>query len=440
MNETKPYMNNYATGLSSSLLIYVLSGYFAVYLFFFIYPVFLNSNHVMLFYINVPPEKTIGCDLASVIRSSKELFIAKHTPYIGSILYPPLTYVLFGLLLTVSTSTAYAIMTIITIICYIFIVLILPLWANMRKSLSPLLILLLVPGLSSYGFQFEIERGQFNVITMFLCLGSVWIYHYHHRYRYLAYFLFSLSIQLKLYPAIFIFLFIKDWRDWKNNIKRFSGLGVFNFALLFILGPKIFVDFVTRVRANMASPTIWIGNHSIRSFAAVYSTKFSWWAKEDSGLVYVLLFLFVAVCIFLIVVQAYRQKYNGINPYLLLACTIGAMLIPSESNDYKLSILVAPVAMAFHNDYFTKIYEYRSRRLISILMFVFSFAYSLTLYTYNTKAHVLLLVNNLPALMMLLFITTAFSLMNKPGQEMQSREEKAVQQTIDLSITGRKRG
>jgi hypothetical protein len=384
-----------------------------------------------MLYASVPREQTIGCDLAHAIYCSREFFTTNHTPYIQSSLFPPLTYVLLGLLIGVSRPEAYAIMTIITIICYIFTALILPLWANMRKSLSPLVILFLVTGLLSYGFQFEIERGQFNVITMFLCLVSVWIYHYHHRYCYLAYFLFSISIQLKLYPAIFIFLFIKAWRDWKSNIKRFLGLGVFNFALLFVLGPQIFVDFVTRVKEHSVNPIFWVGNHSIRAFAIVFSTKYSLWPKEDSELIYILLFLFAAVCIFLIVFQAYRQKYNGINPYLLLACTFGAMLIPSESNDYKLSILVAPVAMALHNEYFAKIFNYRSRLLISILMVVFFFAYSLTLYTFIIKGYVLLLLaNNLPALMVMLLITTVFSLMNKPEQEIRFEKKKLTNKLL----------
>ena len=50
--------------------------------------------------------------------------------------------------------------------------------------------------------------------------------------------------------------------------------------------------------------------------------------------------------------QCYRQKQNGINPFLLLACTIGALLIPSVSNDYKLSILAAPVAIFLTNNRF----------------------------------------------------------------------------------------
>ena len=418
MSKTRPQqdLNKKPAGISA--LVFVLLGFLVSYLLFFICPVFLNSTHLMQHYAVVPRETPIGIDLQSALDHCKEVFITKTNPYTGSSLFPPLTYIIFGPFLAVDLSTAYLIITIISLICYIFITFLFPLWTNRQKPLSPLLILFFVSGLFSYGFQFEIERGQFNVISMFLSLSAVLIYHNYHRFRYLAYGLFSIAVQFKIYPAIFIFMFVRDWRDWKNNIKRFLGLGAFNFALLFILGPGVFVNFVKRVMAHMADPFIWIGNHSIRSFATVASTRFSWWAKEDLGLVQCLLAAFVAVCIFLIIVQAYRQNKNGINPYLLLGCTIAAMVIPSESHDYKLSILTAPVALAFHNDYFAKIADYRSRRLVFLLIFVFSFAYSSTLYTYNVRYQMLLfMVNNLPALMILLFITTVFSLMNKPGKE-----------------------
>ena len=42
---------------------------------------------------------------------------------------------------------------------------VLPPPANSRKRLTPELLLVFVTGLLSYGFQFELDRGQFNVIA-----------------------------------------------------------------------------------------------------------------------------------------------------------------------------------------------------------------------------------------------------------------------------------
>jgi hypothetical protein len=164
-----------------------------------------------------------------------------------------------------------------------------------------------------------------------------------------------------------------------------------------------------------------MGNHSIRAFATLVPRILPWvqeYSDTDAGLIQILMAVFVAVCIFLIMLQAYRQKQNGINPHLLLACTIGASLIPSVSHDYTLSILTASVAMVFCKDYFTESDGYRSRLIIPLLTFIFSVAYSSTLFASTNKPRIL--ANNLPALMVMLFITTIFSLMSKPGHEVQS--------------------
>jgi hypothetical protein len=376
----------------------------------------------MQFFMYLPRLNPIGADMKATIHDSEELFIAKQTPYTGISTYPPLAYVLLAPLLAVTGPTAHFIVTIINVFCYTFITLLFPLWTSREKPLSPLLMLFFISGLFSYGFQFELERGQFNVIAISLCFFAIWIYHYRHRYRYLAYAMFSISIQLKLYPAIFVVMFIRDWDDWKGNIKRFLGLAAVNFALLFVLGPKIFVDFLKVTKGRTMAPGAWFVNHSIQSFVTLILTK-SPWAKEYSGycgLIQFLLLVLVAVCIFLIILQAYRQKQTGINPYLLLACTIGAMLIPATSYDYKLSILAAPVATVFHKDCFAKIANYRSRLVISLLIFAFCAVYSSTLFSYCYKPPTLWLLSDSPALMALLLITTVFSLMREPTRELQT--------------------
>jgi hypothetical protein len=93
------------------------------------------------------------------------------------------------------------------------------------------------------------------VFTLLLCLTSIYIFHYHPKYRLLAYILFSLSVQLKLYPAIFIVMFVDDWRDWKNVVLRFLGIGLVNLLLFFVMGYQTFQDFIRSVTAQMLNPT-----------------------------------------------------------------------------------------------------------------------------------------------------------------------------------------
>jgi Gpi18-like mannosyltransferase len=110
-------------------------------------------------------------------------------------------------------------------------------------------------------------RGYGTTPSLFTCLWAIYIFHFHPKYRIFAYLLFSLSVQLKLYPAIFIVMLIDNWKDWKSILRRFAGLAVFNILLLFIMGPRIFLDFLRSVSGQMSAPGwTWNGNHSINAF------------------------------------------------------------------------------------------------------------------------------------------------------------------------------
>ncbi len=418
MNRVKQTVSYHLNQLSFSA--WVIPGFLVAYLFFFVGPVFLNSLHTMQFFRYIPTIDPIGIDLEQTLGFSQSWFIANKTPYIGDNSYPPFCSVVFSALLFVDFSTAYTIITVVNIVCYLFITLVIPLITVADKRLSPLLMLFVVTGLFSYGFQFELERGQFNVIAFTLCLLAIWIYHYQHKSRHWAYVLFSISIQLKVFPAIFVIMFINDWPDWKNNIKRFLGLGAVNFALFFILGPRIFIDFVNATVFKTMNPYVWVGNHSIRAFVTLISTTIHkyqihnlFWLDKYLGLMQDVMLIFVIGCILLMMFWAYQQTQTGLNPYLLLACTLGALLIPSVSHDYTLALLAAPVAMCFCTDRVIKHSDHRLRWLTSFLVFVFFLAYPATLFS-NTNRPIFL-ANSLPVLMVMLLVTTVLFFIVNPA-------------------------
>jgi len=396
---------------NAPLSAWVLLGFLISYLFFFIRPV-LFSAPVMQFFRYVPAVDPIGIDLKQMLSYSQSWFVDKQTPYIGRNLYPPLASVLFTPLLFVKFSWAYKIVTLINLFCYVMITFVFPLWISKEKQVSSLLMLVFITGLFSYGFQFELERGQFNVIAVFICFLAVWIYHYHNKHRYLAYILFTISVQLKVFPFIFIVLLIGNWQDRRKNIKRLLMLAVVNLALLFVLGPYVFVDFMKAIIAQTVNPDIGPGNHSIRSFVTLLSYKHGWvWMYQYLGWAQFALLAVIADCIFLIMLHTSRQKQGNINPLLLLACTIGALLIPSVSIDYKLSILAAPVAVLFANNNFWESLESRSPRIIfGVPLLIFSAAYSSTLFSFTNKP--LLLENSFPVLIAMLLAITFISSMN----------------------------
>ena len=151
---------------------------------------------------------------------------------------------------------------------------------------------------------------------MFLVFLAIWIYHYRNRYRFLAYILFILSVQLKVYPLIFIVMFVADWQAWKNNIKRLAGLIAANFALFFVLGPGLFVDFVKALLSQTTDPGVWTGNHSIHSFVTLYfklASDAGWgWVDRYAGGTQIAILLIIIFFIFLVLLQTYRQKQKGV--------------------------------------------------------------------------------------------------------------------------------
>lgn len=417
-------LNNKTTSLTCILL-----GFLISYLLFFVSPIFLSSQF-MQFPEYVPAKGCIGEDLGQMLDYSESWFITKQTPYIGKNLYPPLASVLFTPLLALKFSTSYKIVTLVNVLFYVLMTFVLPLKIGKKRQETSLIVLFFITGIFSYGFQFELQRGQFNVIAAATCFIAIWIYHYHNRYRYLAYILFTISVQLKVFPAIFIVMFITDWHDWKNNIKRFLALSSVNFALFFVLGTSVFVDFIRAIKAQSVNPSIWYGNHSIRSFVLSVSeiaSQHGWtWINDYSGLVQLAFLAIIAVCIFLIMFQAYRQKQKGINSHLLLACTIGALLIPPVSHDYKLSILAAPVVILLSDMSSFSEGPIQSRRhfIIMMLVFILSTAYSTTLFSYTNKPRIL--AYNFPALITILLATTLLSIMSRSNPIRKMSESKVT--------------
>ncbi|HSL43253.1 MAG TPA: glycosyltransferase family 87 protein [Anaerolineales bacterium] len=392
------------------IIVWVLLGFLLVYVLLFILPVFLNPGRQMIYLTGyIPNLNPIGNDLRVMVDLIKGWATGDQSPYSVQF-YPPLTYIVFApLLLIQDPSNLYRLFTLFTFVSYCLLTLLLPLKIVDKKYLS-LVLLLFVTGLFSYGFQFELERGQYNVFTFLLCMTSIYIFHYHPKYRLLAYLLFSLSVQLKLYPAIFIVMFVDDWRDWKNIVLRFAGLGLFNLLLFFVMGFQTFWDFMSSVTTQVVNPS-WIGvwNHSISSFVSMLKQdgfglagleslrvlrRNEVWIEGSLILVFVLFFLFALVLFHL------RRK-TGLDPYLLLTCTIGALILPI-SYDYTLSILVVPVLLLLAAENETNNTAYRSFSILLILGI--SAVYFAILTPYNYRPY--FLNNSFPLLFVLLILVT----------------------------------
>lgn len=341
---------------------------FLGYLAYFIAPVFLNKEGGMVFPRYVPTMNPIGVDLRLAYDFSKGWFSGAPVP-IGWI-YPPLERVLRLPLLIVSFPCAYAIQTVASIFAFLSVLMALPLLVCKRADRTALA-LVAMAGLLSYGFQFELERGQSNVIAVALVAWALVLFHRSSKRgtRLLAYLLFSCAIQLKLYPAVFVLGFTQDARDWRRNLIRWSALGVANVIGLFALGMSNFQAFLASLTTAVGNSAN-IFNHSITSFAGMTQkladgyTPLKYHPTEVAGLAMQVQsgipaiwqhsvgrivetgsLIVLATCFGLVLAfVAWRHARSNFK-YMMIMCALSAMLLPMLSFDYKLSILI--MAFAF---------------------------------------------------------------------------------------------
>lgn len=371
----------------------------------------------------------IGFDLKFLVGLIHQWLESGQTPFYSTV-YPPLTYVLFSPLTIIQDpNTMYKVVSLITIICFILAALIIPTLIA-GKSDKSVILLLAITGLISYGMQFELERGQFNVITIMFAMAAVYIYHQHHEYRRYAYILFSVAVQLKIYPAIFAVMFVRDWKDWKGNLRRLFIFVLGNFLLLFIMGWDAFLEFIRKVQEQLLQPTLsWAGNHSIKAFFTEFvendgygiaSVKFIDFINRYSSIISAIFLLIFILCFIDIIIRAYRENHLTLNTSLLLLTTIGALIIP-VSNDYTLPILVGPMALTLTSMVNN---EYGKRKTAAaLLLMISSAAYSSILYPFKYRA--ILIQNAFPFLFVILISTTILNRLILPrARQINASDEK----------------
>ena len=390
---------------------WILSAFLVLYVLFFLFPVFFAKLKIQYFVKYIPYEwvSFIGNDIRWTIERIEEWLTLKQSPFSG-FFYPPLTVFIFAPFMILGYPGYYKLITIITLIGYILATLLIPVIVTPKKN-SALLLLFFVTGLFSYGLQFEMDRGQFNLIAFAVCFLAIYLFHYHPKLRYFSYLLFTLAVQLKMYPIIFILMFVKDWRKWTENIKRLLGLLLLNFSLLFVLGVQVGLDFLRNLtsaqlsfqssRYEDLSITGYVLNLTEDGFGVIPSSAVSKLAAH-AGTIEILFLAIFALCLISILYYSYRKNNKGFNIYLLVICAIGALMIPSASVDYKLPLLIGPVAITLAN--LPPLRSHTKQAVLIFLLLVISFAYWSTLYPFTVKPY--LISRNFPALFVLLLSVT----------------------------------
>ena len=414
--------------------VWFLLGFLAVYILLFLSPVFFNTDRSMVyFYRFLPNRNPIGADMNYTLDFVKAWVTTRQSPYPASH-YPPLTYVLLSPLTLFDYPATYFATTFLTVFSYLILTLLLPVLFTTKKNFSQIL-LLSISGLLSYGFLFELERGQYYTMAFLLCILAIYLFHRHYEFRYLAYVLFSFSVHLKIVPIFFIPMFIKDWRDWRGNIKRMLGLGFLNIALLFALGYQNLLDFVDALLFRVEEPTfLWNGNHSLGNFVfnfvkdgyGLLSDQSVLFLQRNAKLFEWTLLLIIALCVLSIVIHLYRTRQSGFEPVLLLVCTLCALIIP-VSVDYTLPMLVAPLAIFLGSA--AKMQGGVGKRLVSIfLMLVISISYASLLYPFKYKPT--WLENSFPALFLILVAVTVYYFLQSSKRDVGHRDTESRRKNL----------
>ncbi len=393
------------------ILYWALFTFLIAYVSFFLLPVFFSKLQIQYLTKYIPDAfiTHIGFDIEAIVSRIENWLRTNQSPYAdGFIAYPPLTIAVFATFSIIGYPAYFKLIVSITVLAYLIAALIIPLLLVPKRN-QILLVLFFITGLFSYGLQFEQERGQFNLIAFAFCLIAIYIFHFHPEFRFFAYLLFSLSIQLKVYPVFFIVLFVNDWGDWRNIIKRFLGIGLLNFSLLFVLGHKLFLDFIHAITEYQLLQSSRYENLSIKGFVYYLSNDVFGTTETNlsafTGIAETFLWFLLGSCFLSVIGYAVFHKTRGLNLYLLLICAIAALIVPSVSNDYKLSILIAPMALVFCC--LPEFNKHKKKTFSIFMVLLASFAYWITLYPATVKPEYL--SRNFPALIVILISMTVLN-------------------------------
>ncbi len=192
--------------------------------------------------------------------------------------------------------------------------------------------------LTSYGFLFSIERGNFDIYPQSAALLGLWWMVSAPKRLWLQVACIAVAAHLKLYPAVLFVLII-----WQHGWKSLFPLVVVNLVLLLCTGPANAVQFVEVMIRYAQAPYIWVGNHSAASFGQMlteYLNSRAWVAPPTW-----LFYLLPAVVWGAGLVRLWTRKRADSLAWMYVLSVPVMNLIPSTSHDYKLVLLSAPAVM-----------------------------------------------------------------------------------------------
>lgn len=374
----------------------VLLPFVLLYFTFYFVPVFLNTLNQMQFPIFVPKFDPIGIDLRWIWQIEKDWVASGFIyPEKGVEHFPPAILLFFLWCGKLGFQTTYRIFSVITLTLYLVTAIAIPYLIVKKCSLDKKLWLISIPfalvGLSAYGFQFEVERGQWNLLACCLAIWGVYLYWSGRNIaRGFAIGLISVAIQLKLYPAIYVLAFFACRKNFKDGLKTLAMIAFINIGLLFIFGMDGFYLFFDAIIYTGKNTAYGVAQTSIGAFLWLMARDYPnyiFLAKAVLGLYFILL----TYIIYLEVVEYPAQGQEIVS--LLYLLTIVGLIVPPHSNDYKLSLMPLILSLlsvqlgAFSN------LSKQSRWFAPVVFLLFVCGFS-TFYSFATKSDNIFIQNN----------------------------------------------
>lgn len=388
----------------SSLRVIIIS-FFVAYSSFYLWKT-LGEPGQMLLYGLLPAGNPKGMDINEIIATYRAFWTSPFPVY--SLPYPPFSAVLFYPLTLVSQQVAYELISVASLIFLFLAFLVIPNRFGFGKSYQMAAALTLPLALTSYGFLFELERGQCNFIAVFLSLYGVGLYRFGGQFnRFFGLFLFSVGVHLKVYPLIFSLL-AWDQLPRRNDLMRVGAIFVgINACLLLALGPEVLGQFCVNLTKIMNGEPLQVVSASVKSYTGyLQNLGYSSWKREH--LIYVLM-LSVSLCLLITLFGQARFK-AGASPYKVINVFVVAIVIPSVSYDYKLPFLSLPMAY-FWGYLFAGERNELSGRIGISLLFLLSFCYFGTLFSYVYRPAII--ANSFPFVFGMMICSTILDLRHR---------------------------
>jgi hypothetical protein len=292
----------------------------------------------------LPRARPIGVDFRDGLYDPARVFSTAHSGW------PPLTLLLGRPFTLVSFTTGFAIQTCLLVALAVAAVLLSSRLAAKAACVTGVvrpgrpvdapLVALVMGGwlLTSYGFMYEIDRGNIDLYALVFSLAAVWLTMRSPRSVWPPAAVLALAVGLKLYPAILLILLF-----WRYGRRALLPSVVSILVVLLIAGPAALRHSLVALNSLQASVRAeWWGQDSATAMAHVLRDHTSW---APSWIWYPLLIVPLALW-GATVVALVRRGWSDRRAVLCAAACVPPMAImPAVSNDYKLVLCVFPLAV-----------------------------------------------------------------------------------------------